>query len=145
MYLVHCKLLGVVASDIFIDTIVDTVLNVQLKTTGFAYLLDEKGNTLIHKEKELLEKENSIFKQVKNDEKSGFGEAQYEGKELLVAYNQIPITGWYLQVQLDKKEIFDEINSNIIKEVILYYCTISYYFSNFILYNGKTSFSIKRG
>ncbi|AXH14318.1 chemotaxis protein [Malaciobacter mytili LMG 24559] len=114
------KLLGVVASDIFIDTIVDTVLNVQLKTTGFAYLLDEKGNTLIHKEKELLEKENSIFKQVKNDEKSGFGEAQYEGKELLVAYKQIPITGWYLQVQLDKKEIFDEINSNIIKEVILY-------------------------
>ena len=117
---INNDLVGVIGSDIFLDTVVDTILNVKIENVGFAYLLDTQGNTLIHKNKELLGKENKLFKQIKTKKDSDFGLAVDEKVEKLIAYSKIPVTNWYLAVQLDKDTIFHEINNNIIKEVILY-------------------------
>ncbi|AXH09098.1 chemotaxis protein [Malaciobacter halophilus] len=114
------ELLGVVGSDIFIDTIVETILNVELKKTGFAYLLDEEGNIIIHKDKKLLEKKSTVFNQIKTSNTIDFGEATIAEKEFLAAYNTVDLTKWHLIIQLNKDEIFQEIYSSIVKEIILY-------------------------
>ncbi|RXJ94637.1 chemotaxis protein [Malaciobacter molluscorum] len=113
------KLVGVVSSDIFIDTIVNTILNVKFKKTGFAYLLDEDGKILIHKDKKLLNKQSEVYNSIK-DQETGFGEATYQDKKVLASYSKIPSANWNSLVQLDKKEIIDEIVTNIIKDAILY-------------------------
>ena len=55
------KVVGVIGSDIFLDTVVETILNIKLPESGFAYLVDEKGKILIHKDKTLLNKNSSLF------------------------------------------------------------------------------------
>ncbi|RYA23351.1 chemotaxis protein [Malaciobacter halophilus] len=119
-YVREGQVLGVVGSDIFIDTIVDTVLTVELKETGFAYLVDEEGNILIHKNKDILKKESTVFKQIKTSNTLDFGEATLGSEELLAAYNTVDLTKWHLMIQLNKAEIYEEIFASVIKEVILY-------------------------
>ena len=114
------KLVGVVGSDIFLDTVVNTILNVKIDNIGFSYLLDATGKTIIHKDKEELEKQNRIYAQVKSDKNLHFSEALDNGVEKLISYSTIPVTNWKLMIQLDKETIFEKINNNIIKEVILY-------------------------
>ncbi|WP_404317928.1 methyl-accepting chemotaxis protein [Malaciobacter canalis] len=115
------EVLGVIGSDIFIDTIVESVLNIKLKNTGFGYLVHDDGTLLIHKNKDLVNKQSEVFKQIKKEgEKTAFHEATLKNRDLLAAYSSIESTGWNFVIQLDKDEIFDEIISSIIKEIILY-------------------------
>jgi methyl-accepting chemotaxis protein len=114
------KTIGVIGSDIFLDTVVNTILNVKVGEVGFAFLVDEKGTVLIHKDKKLQNKESDLFNQIKTDEKSDFGEAFQNNVEKLLAYSKIPVTNWSLVVQLDKETIFEDINADVIKEVVLY-------------------------
>jgi methyl-accepting chemotaxis protein len=115
------EVLGVIGSDIFIDTIVESVLNIKLKNTGFGYLVHDDGTLLIHKNKDLVNKQSEVFKQIKKEgEKTAFYEATLKNRDLLAAYSSIESTGWNFVIQLDKDEIFDEIISSIIKEIILY-------------------------
>jgi len=116
------KVLGVVGSDIFLDTVVDSILNITVKNEGRAYLLDEEGITLIHKNKDLLSKENFLFKQIKTKKNNGFGIA-YEKKdktEKLLAFSQIPVTSWYLVIELDSDTVFAQIKKDLISAIILY-------------------------
>ena len=117
---INDKLVGVVGSDIFLDTVVDTILNVKVGDTGFAYLVGVDGKTLIHKNKELLNKDNALFKQIQTKNSEDFGIAVENGKEKLISYTQIPTTSWYLCIELDKDTVFEEINNKIVNEVILY-------------------------
>ncbi|AXH10095.1 chemotaxis protein [Malaciobacter halophilus] len=115
------QILGVIGSDIFIDTIVQSVLNIKLKNSGFGYLVHDDGTLLIHKNTKLVNKQSVVFKQIKSkDKKLNFSEATLGDKELLTAYSSIKDTGWNFVIQLDKEEIYSEIYSSITKEVILY-------------------------
>ena len=114
------KVLGVVGSDIFLDTVVDSILNVSIKNNGIAYLLDEKGTMLIHKNEKLLSKESALFKQIRTDKKSDFGYASENNVEKLLAYSQIPATSWYLVIELDKNTVFEQINQDLLFAILLY-------------------------
>ena len=114
------KIVGVVGSDIFLDTVVNTILNINLDDKGFAYLIDSSGKTIIHKDEKQLEKQNEIYTQVKSNEALYFGEAIDQGNPQLIAYSTIPLTNWKLVIQLDKNAISEKINKNLYKEVILY-------------------------
>ena len=114
------KLLGVIGSDIFLDTVVDSILNVNIGYGGFAYLIANDGITLIHKNKEMLSSKNTLFEQIKTNKNDHFGVASKNGVKKLLAYSKIPITNWYLVIELDKDTIFVEINNNIMKDIILY-------------------------
>ena len=105
------KILGVIGSDIFLDTVVSTILNVNVGNGGFAYLLDKEGKTLIHKNKKLLNKKHNLFKQIKSKKDSDFGIAKTNSQEKLISYSKIPVTSWYLTIQMDKQKAFAEINS----------------------------------
>ena len=114
------KIVGVVGSDIFLDTVVNTILNINLYDKGFAYLIDSSGKTIIHKNEKQLDKQNEIYAQVKSNEALYFGEANDQGNPQLIAYSTIPLTDWKLVIQLDKNAISEKINENLYKEIILY-------------------------
>ena len=114
------KIVGVVGSDIFLDTVVNTILNINLEDKGFAYLIDSSGKTIIHKDEKQIEKQNEIYAQVKSNETLHFGEATDQGNPQLIAYSTVPLTDWKLVIQLDKNAISEKINKNLYKEVILY-------------------------
>ena len=114
------KVIGVIGSDITLDTVVKTVLNVNIEEEGFAYLIDELGKTIVHKDEKLFNVQNEIYEQIKSENSIHFSEAIDAGNSQLIAYSEIPLTKWKVMIQLDKKAISDNINTNIIKEVILY-------------------------
>ncbi|RXJ67683.1 chemotaxis protein [Halarcobacter ebronensis] len=116
------KIAGVVSSDIFIDTITNSIKNIKFKESGFAYLVNEKGDILIHKNKKLVNehKKSESFIKLKQNQTTNFGEINDNGKELFLAFSPINLTSWYSVVQLDKKEIIDEIVANMIDEAIIY-------------------------
>ena len=112
--------IGVVGSDIFIDTIVDTILKVNLDGKGLAYLIDENDKIIIHKDEKQIGKTDALYQQIKSDKKDAFGEANINNTEKLVAYSTIKTTGWKLVLELNKDEIYEEIDNNVIQEIILY-------------------------
>ena len=112
--------IGIVGADIFLDTVVDTILNLKMGNEGFAYLIGENGKTLIHKNRKLLNKENILFKQIKTKSDNNFGEVLANDTKKILAYSKIPVVSWYLAVELDKESIFKQINKNITYEIILY-------------------------
>jgi methyl-accepting chemotaxis protein len=48
------NLIGVVSSDLLLKDIVDNILNIDVGNDGLAYLIDEAGNTLVHKDEKLI-------------------------------------------------------------------------------------------
>ena len=114
------KIVGVIGSDISLDTVVNTVLKINLDERGFAYLIDNLGKTIIHKNDKLFNTQNKIYEQIKSNDTSHFAEALDENNPQLIAYSNIAITNWKLIIQLDKKAISKKINADLIKEIFLY-------------------------
>jgi methyl-accepting chemotaxis protein len=114
------KLVGVIGSDIFIDTIVNTVLNIKYEGEGLAYITDNDGTILIHKNKIFMKKKDFVYKTIKTNEKSTFKEISIGGVDELASYATINTTGWKLLFKLNKEIIFHELKSNLIVEVSLY-------------------------
>ena len=114
------KIIGVIGSDIALDTVVNTILNITLDEEGFAYLIDENGKTIIHKDDKQFNIQNKIYEQIKSDNILHFAEASDNGNLQLTAYSNIPITNWKLIIQLDKNTVSKKINKNIIRELFLY-------------------------
>ena len=118
--IINNEVLGVVGSDIFITTVVDTILNVKIDNMGTAYLLNSHGKIIIHKDEKMINKEDSIYPQIKSDALISFGETMDKGIEELVSYGTILTTQWKLIIKLNKDKVFESIDNNIIKEVMLY-------------------------
>ena len=114
------KIIGVVGSDIFLDTVVNTILNINLHEEGFAYLIDEEGKTIIHKDEKQLNTQNKIYEQIKTQNSLHFAEAYEENEPQLITYSTIPVTNWKLVLQLNKDTISKKINADLIKEIFLY-------------------------
>ncbi len=56
------SLLGVVSSDLLLEDIVNSVLNIDLGYGGFAYLVDDSNNILVHKDEKLISQESITAK-----------------------------------------------------------------------------------
>ncbi|WP_404317269.1 methyl-accepting chemotaxis protein [Malaciobacter canalis] len=114
------KRIGVLGSDILLDRVIELVLNVQIGKTGYAYIVNEDGKILIHKDKKKLFKTSNYFKDIKSNVDTKFQEIDYDGEKLLFAYSKIPNTSWYFCIKVPKEEIFEDINKDIQKEVVFY-------------------------
>ena len=115
------QLIGVVGADIFLDTVVENILNISINNVGFAYLVDSKGKTLIHKDKNMLNQQNKLFKQIYRSEIQDFGEAiDSHNSSKLMAYHLISIANWYLVVEMDNSTILEGIISKIFHDILLY-------------------------
>ncbi len=101
--------IAVVSSDIFLDTIVKTVLNIDLQDKGFAYLVDHKGEILIHKDKSLVGKKDMIFE----GKTEQFFEAHHNGQNSLLFMANINTTNWVLSVEIDKDKAFASVYKDL--------------------------------
>jgi len=114
------KIVAVVGSDIFIDTLVDSILSIDFETQGIAYLLNEKGKIIVHKNQKLLKKDDKSYKKYKTEQKDDFKEITEKNTTQLVAYSTVNSTQWQTVIKIDKESAFEKINFQIIKEIILY-------------------------
>ena len=134
--IVNDKTVGVVGSDIFLDTVVDTILNLKIHESGFAYLLDKNNKILIHKNKELLNKQSIAFKSFEKSKDSDFNILEVEGVKKIISYSKISLTDWYLVIELDNDAVFKKLIDNIIKDIITYIVLLVIFIS--ILYFSLT-------
>ncbi|RXJ69550.1 chemotaxis protein [Halarcobacter ebronensis] len=114
------KLVGVVAGDVFLETIINEILNLKMKATNEAYLLSNEGKILIHKNPKLQDKESELFKKIRTKDDTLFAEANDNTVEKLVSYSKVKETSWYLVLEVEKDSIFAEIKKDIGYEIILY-------------------------
>ena len=66
------QLLGVVVGDIYLDSIVKSILDVKIGEVGFAYLVNSKGEILIHQDKSLIHTKAQNFLQIKSEDNTKF-------------------------------------------------------------------------
>ncbi|MCJ8327740.1 MAG: methyl-accepting chemotaxis protein [Campylobacterales bacterium] len=112
---------GVLASDIFLDTVVNTILNVKIDNIGFAYLTSKQGKTLIHKNKDILDKKHELFNLIDTSKNDNYTSVLNNNNvEKLLAYSKIRSTSWFLFIELDKKSIYAKIHNELIINIVLY-------------------------
>jgi methyl-accepting chemotaxis protein len=112
---------GVLSSDIALDEIIKKVLDVKVGTSGYAFVVDEKGKILIHPHQEYALKKS--LQELSPDLKdiaqkfAANSEAltQYDlgGKAQVMSYARIPSTGWYLCATTDKSEVFAPVSKQL--------------------------------
>ncbi|RLA77050.1 MAG: hypothetical protein DRG78_17990, partial [Epsilonproteobacteria bacterium] len=100
--------IGVVGSDIFLDKIVDTVLNNNLNDYTFAYLLDQGSTILIHKDQKLIFKKQKYTENVlKLHNKDSFVETKNSNNiNKLLSVSRVDLVNWYVCVETDKNSAF---------------------------------------
>ena len=67
-----------------------------------------------------MNKKDTLLPQIKSDKKVVYGEAKHEGMDKLVVYSTLKTTNWDLILELNKDDIYEDINNSLIKEIILY-------------------------
>jgi len=112
------EIIAVVSSDILLDTIENSVLNINISDYGFAYLVDKSGKVIIHKDKSQQNKDLNIFNIV-NNKTDGFEVVSIDNKDKLVSFQKIESTSWYLFVELDKDKAFEKNDKELYISIIL--------------------------
>jgi methyl-accepting chemotaxis protein len=95
----------------------------ELKTpyeSGYAFLINEEGTVIAHRNQELINNQFNPLKEVEKDsslksaakmvtlafdKKNGESEYQYNGKNLIGAYSEVPGYNWILFLSIEKDEI----------------------------------------
>ena len=101
--------IAVVSSDIFLDTIVSAILNIDLKDMGYAYLIDNNGEILIHQDESLIGKKDTIF----DGRNEQFFEADHNGQDSLFFMANVKTTNWKLSIEIDKEKAFASVYDDL--------------------------------
>ncbi|MCT4618868.1 MAG: methyl-accepting chemotaxis protein [Marinisporobacter sp.] len=106
----HIK--GVIAQDIVLTAITDTVKNIKINGYGHAILIDEKGMIFSHPDEKLLKTnilENESLKNIGNEminNSEGTIDFEINEEEQHMVYKKFPATGWVLGVIAAKGDIY---------------------------------------
>jgi len=92
--------------------------------SGYSFLLNEEGTVMGHKNRDLVLKQYNPIKAAETDEssksmaamvktalreKEGIAEFQFEGKDIICAYVQVPGKSWILFSAMEKAEMNEEL------------------------------------
>ncbi|MDX1737955.1 MAG: methyl-accepting chemotaxis protein, partial [Alphaproteobacteria bacterium] len=106
-------LLGVVGGDIDIGTLGDIVRSVDLGGTGFAFLANDKGDILIHPNKDnTLKPLSEVFPENTPVVGQGLGDANFDD-DLIFAFFKVeglPTVNWYLGFAVERNKAFSSLN-----------------------------------
>ena len=110
------QLLGVVALDVQLDQLTQSILETQITQSGYTFIVDNAGRYVVHPDmgKEgfqeyLLENDAKMaFKnahtRIMNREK-GFVEGEINGEAYYLTFSPIPLTDWSVGVIVSKEEV----------------------------------------
>ncbi len=113
------QLRGVVAADILLQTLVESVKGINLNGEGYAYLIDSKGVLLAHPKaemmnKNLLEGEDKVTaartKEMLAGEK-GLINYNYNNQDMMMVYKKVPSTGWVLAIAVPQENVYKALSS----------------------------------
>ncbi|NLK52053.1 MAG: methyl-accepting chemotaxis protein [Syntrophomonadaceae bacterium] len=116
------KVIGAFGGVVLIDTLNRMVSEVKIGETGYAYMLQQDGLTLVHPDKNWVLKKN-LLKEADTDSnllehltqmskgETGLGYYLWDGDEKLISYAPVKTTGWGLAVTVPTKEINASINA----------------------------------
>jgi len=103
--------IGVVDLSLFAK---EFIKQVKVGNKGYAYLVDSKGRFLSHPKAELiLDRSLSEFNwgQEVLNEKQGFKQYPWEGKDKIVAFEPVAKTGWIIAVGAELDDIFSSVTN----------------------------------
>jgi methyl-accepting chemotaxis protein len=117
----HAKKLGYIAVAVYAESFSKYLEDIGVSNTksSYAYLVDEKGIMIYHKNKDKIGKEveNASIKGVVENVISGkevkadTTEYDFDGTQKLASYGFVPITNWILVITGDINEIRQPVNS----------------------------------
>jgi|GEM_PF-1126834 len=120
---------------VFDYSTLEIIINMQkFGQTGYIFLLNNKGTTIAHPERTLVEEQDNIINRAQQEPglnqladlhqkmlayETGFGEYTYGGVQKVLAYTPVSYTNWFLGVAQDKSEFMGGINSILRITVII--------------------------
>jgi len=118
---VEGKTTGVLFGAISIADINQKVLDIKVGETGYGFMVQANGLTIIHPNKEVAMKDNILERDVDSSMKAtfermikgekGLAEYEYKGVKNTVTFAPVPRTGWSLAVNVPTAEITKEVAS----------------------------------
>lgn len=131
------KIIGYVAESIYVESFSKYMKNISVANSksSYAYLIDEKGNIIYHKDKEKIGKPiedtsiRAVVEKVVLGESVEDGTAEYTSKGVknLSSYGVVPITNWTLVITGNINEIRQPVNQ--MTKMILLIATVVSIFS----------------
>ena len=109
------KTQGVIAMDILLDTITQRVSAHTFGETGYAFMVDQNGLFIAHKDSEFLntnikdmEGMKAVFDKMVNSE-CGFEDYTYVGQDKIMVFKKLPSTSWIIAVTINQDEAYSEL------------------------------------
>jgi methyl-accepting chemotaxis protein len=107
------KIIGVMGSAVFISYFSESLKNVKMGETGYAYMVSKDGTMLFHPTADKIGKPvtNEVMKGVVAQMSSGnviqnaVADYMFEGKKKLMGYAVVPETNWVLAITADWNEM----------------------------------------
>lgn len=114
---------GVIASDIAMTEVVDSVINVEFGVTGQAMLVDANNTILVHKDTELIGKNvNEVY--VGSTTSESIIEVSESGTPVLMAGYSVTGTPWRVIISIEKSDAMSGLSQLITQTLLLSIITL---------------------
>lgn len=143
------KRVGIVAIDLFLDSIPSIMEQYKIGETGYSILLAPDGNVIYHPDEKLIMDEpltnhegdlGEIAKKMVAGKK-GLEEAKISDKQYYIGYEPVNSTGWSVATTVTQDEVFIPLK-NMSKNLVIYFTltvlilvTITYFLLKYMLKN----------
>ncbi|WP_293765688.1 methyl-accepting chemotaxis protein [uncultured Aquitalea sp.] len=112
------KAVGVVGGDVFVDELVKSVLSLQIRGNGYAFITDSKGTVLAHPDAALtLKPATQLSPELTADRLKALSDSNHlddvaiGGQSMLVSVTRIPGSDWLIGLATHKDEILAPLNT----------------------------------
>lgn len=111
-------LLGAVSSDMNAEAILALAQNIEVGKNGWAFLMDENGTLLAHRDAETIE-DDPVLQEISGEfEDSGTERVAYADGDAVVSYTTLAQNGWKLGLVLPESEVYAGVNT-LLRNVVL--------------------------
>lgn len=110
----HGQFRGVLSSNVWMDTIVQSVLSRTIGESGYFFLVHKDGTILAHHQgdlvlqKKLSDIDPSLSRTIADMQQASQGIASFRenGREKLLAYSALESMDWFVMVAIDRSEVY---------------------------------------
>ncbi|WP_208559280.1 methyl-accepting chemotaxis protein [Marinilactibacillus kalidii] len=118
-YTAEDDLLGVISSDMNAEAILALAQNLQVGENGWAFLMDENGSLLAHRDAETIEDDAVLQASSGSFGESGTARLSYPEGDAVVSYTTLNQTGWKLGLVLPESEVYAGVNALLFKVALI--------------------------
>jgi signal transduction histidine kinase len=116
-------LIGILSSDLILDSIQKEILSINLPFNGFAFLISKNGHILVSPHGYIASKcdgcKPAISAILSNHKQVGVTTYNFNDRKYLVFYEPLENSDWIFATVLNEDSIFGEINGQLFKNVIM--------------------------